>query len=277
MGNASRRQAWSLAALLVHFGCGGAGGGAPEAGGPTWLAGLPRRNVEAAAGDEVWAVVPRGGREAATVATYRVESVSGSEAVLVDGLGRRFEGVPGALVHPRSGFPEGEMVEGTVVLGDRWDARGVVGRVAGLDGGRVRVAFDWNGATATDVLDSVMPLPASGESPVLRWVAYRPAAGEGAWYKGLCFAESDDRVWILDDGGFVEVAAREAVKVLGDLGGGDPAVGAEVAAYTWGHGYRSGVIEEVLEPGLRYAVRLEGGQTRAFFFEDLTAALGLPG
>ena len=94
-----------------------------------------------------------------------------------------------------------------------------------------------------------------------------------AWYKGLCFAESSDRAWIRDDGGFARVVDRAAVKALGDLGRGEHAIGAEVSAYSWVGGFRSGVIEEVLEPGLRYAVKLEDGATRAFFFEDLTADL----
>jgi hypothetical protein len=257
---------------LILSGCGGSGDG--EATGPSWLDGLPRHGVTAAVGDEVWAVVPRPGSEAAVVGTYRIEAVAEADAVLADGLGRRFQGVPGALVHPVSAFPEGELAAGTVVLGDRWDARKVVGRVAGLGGGRIQVVYDWNGTTATGVMDSVILLPVAADSLVLRWVAYQPEPAAGAvWYKGLCFAESDDRVWISDDGGFVEVVARDAVKVLDDLGQGERTVGAAVAAYSWGHGYRSGVIEEVLQPGLRYAVKLEGGPTRAFFFEDLTTAL----
>jgi len=272
MFDARWKQVWSLGALWILSGCSAPGEKTAEAGGPAWLAGLAQRSVEAAPGDAVWAVVPRQGSEAATVATYRVEAVSATGAVLVDGLGRRFEDVPGALVHPVSAFPAGEIAEGTVVLGDRWDAPGIVGRVAGLDAGRIRVAFDWNGTTATEVLESVMLLPAAGESLALRWVAYRSDPGAGAWHKGLCFAENDDRVWIRDDGGFVAIAPRDAVKVLDDLGRGDHAVGAAVAAYSWAGGYRSGVIEEVLEPGLRYAVKLADGPTRAFFFEDLTAA-----
>lgn len=273
MFEVSCRSAWGVGLLLLLGGCDPGEQGEDDAG-PAWMAGLPLRTVAAAAGETVWAAVPRAASEAVEIGTYRVESIAGAEIVLADGLGRRFEGVPGALVHPVVGFPEGEMGEGTVILGDRWDARKVVGRVAESGEGGLQVAYDWNGATTHGVMDSVLLLPASGESLVLRWVAYRPGGGaDGPWYKGLVFAESGDRVWISDDAGFVEVVARESVKVLEDLDRGEHAVGAAVAAYSWGHGYRPGVIEAVLEPGLRYAVELEDGRTRAFFFEDLTTAL----
>ena len=257
-------RALALPLVVLLGGCGGA-----ESNEPAWLAELPERTIEAAAGERVWAVVPEQGSEAARLATYRIAETSGTESVLVDDLGNRFEGVPGALVHPLSGFPEAELAVGVAVLADRWDAAKVVGRVSRIEDGEVEITFDWNGSTAVGAMDAVMPLPA-GDGLILRWVAY-PGSDAATWHKGLCFAESDDRLWISDDGGHVEVVAKDSVKLLDDLGR-ELQVGATVSAYCWDHGFRQGVIAEVLEPGLRFAVRTEDGETRPFFFEDLTAA-----
>ncbi len=270
------KQSFALAAALAVFSlsaCNGpAADRAADAGPrpPGWLAGLPERSVEAAPGETVWAVVPEAGSEAARLGTYRLESAAGAEAVLTDALGTVYEGVPGALVHPLSSFPEAELAAGTAVLADRLDAGGIVGRVTGLEAGTVEVAYDWNGVTVTSSVDAVMALPAIEGSLALRWVRYR-TGGEGAWYQGLCFAESETQAWISTDGGYVEVVAMDAVQPLVDLGRGELQAGDAVAAYSWGHGYRPGVIEEVLEPGLRYAVKLEGGEIRPVFFDSLTA------
>ncbi len=272
----------SVLAAFLLCGCGGAAVDSvdqAEPAPPGWLAGLPERAVEAAPGEMVWAVVPELGSEAVAIRTYLLEAATGTEAVLVDAIGNRYQGVPGVLVHPASGFPEAELAIGTVVLGDRWDAGKVVGRVARLEDGQVELDYDWNGVTVTGAMDAVMVLPAGEGGLALRWVGYRTPGAEdsagpspgGPWYKGLCFAESNDRVWISADGGHLEIVARDAVKPLADLGRAELAQGDAVAAYSWGHGYRPGVIEEVLEPGLRYAVKLEGGETRPVFFDSLTA------
>lgn len=266
----SRKRALALA-LLIACGCNGA---VDDAGGPrppSWLAGLPERAVEASPGETVWAVVPELGNDGARIGSYRLESAEGRQAVLVDGIGNRFESVPGALVHPVSSFPEAELAVGVAVLADRWDADRVVGRVTSLEDGRVELAYDWNGVTVTGSMDAVMALPAADDSLVLRWVGYRPEGDDDSWFKGLCFAQSGDKLWISTDGGNVEVVGVAAVKPLADLGRVAPATGDAVAAYSWGHGYRSGVVEEVLEPGLRYAVKLEGGETRSVFFDSLTS------
>ncbi len=266
------RYAALTLALLLMGACNGAvvDHGAAEPQPPSWLAGLPERTVEASPGETVWAVVPELGDDGARIGSYQLESAEGARAVLVDGIGNRYEGVPGALVHPVSGFPEAELALGTAVLADRWDAGGVVGRVSGLEAGRLELAYDWNGVTVTGTMDAVIALPAGEGSLALRWVGYR-VEGAAAWSKGLCFAESGDQAWISADGGHVEVVAKDAVKPLADLGRGELGAGDAVAAYSWGHGYRPGVIEEVLEPGLRYAVKLEGGETRPVFFDSLTA------
>ncbi len=270
-----RRPRYALAlilALLFACGCNGAAvdGGNREPQPPSWLADLPERTVEASPGEAVWAVVPELGNDGARIGSYRLESAEGSVAVLVDGIGNRHGGVPGALVHPVSSFPEAELAIGIAVLAGRWDAGRVVGRVTGLEAGQVELAYDWNGVTVTGAMDTVMALPSAAGSLVLRWVGYR-AAGDGGWYKGLCFAESGEAVWISADGGGVEVVGRDAVKPLADLGRGELGAGDAVAAYSWAHGYRSGVVEEVLEPGLRYAVKLESGETRPVFFDSLTS------
>ena len=262
--------------------CGGDGTGSEEAAAeaeatwPSWLAELPRLTVEAGAGEPVWAVVPERGSEQAAVATYRLAAISGTGAALVDALGNRYEEVPGALVHPVSAFPSGELTAGAAVLADRWDAGKVVGRVTRLESDDLELAYDWNGVTTRGAMEVVMPLPAGGDRHVLRWVAFPSpaAAADATWFKGLCFAESEDRLWISADSGYVEIVAKDQVKILSDLGRAELQAGAKVAAYSWGYGYRPGVIAEVLEPGLRYAVELADGETRPFYFADLTTVLG---
>ncbi len=260
-----------LAVALLLAGCNGNAVDTADAPGPQppgWLSGLPERAVEAAQGETVWAVVPELGSEAARLGSYRLEAAVGTGAVLTDDIGNRYEGVPGVLVHALSSFPEAELAPGSMVLAGRWDVSRVVGRITSVDEGKIELAYDWNGVTVTSGMDAVMAVPAGEDSLVLRWVGY--PGEDGAWYKGLCFAESDDQVWLNTDDGHVVVTDRSAVKPLADLGS-PLAAGDAVAAYTWAHGFRSGVIEEVLEPGLRYAVKLESGETRPIFFDSLTA------
>ena len=218
----------------------------------------------------MWAVVPRLGSEAAHLGTYRLESAEGGLAVLTDTLGNRYDNVPGALVHAISEPPATELAVGTAVLAGRWDANGVVGRVARVDEGNVELSYDWNGVTVTSGMEAVVPVPATTDSLALRWVGFQ--SGD-TWYRGFCFSESDQQVWIRADGGHVEVVARDAVKPLADLGHAELKAGDAVAAYSWGEGYRAGVVEAVLEPGLRYAVKLDTGETRAVFFDSLTAEI----
>ena len=274
----------ALAAALAIV-LGACGGGAADSGGeageteaawPSWLAQLPRRAVAVAPGERVWAVVPERGSEHAAIASYRVEAVSGTAAVLVDALGNRYPDVPGALVHPLSAAAAGELADGAAVLAYRWDAGQVIARVTRRGSDGLELAHDWNGVTARGPMEAVTPLPAGGDGHVLRWVAFpSPAAGAGdvTWYRGLCFAEDEDRLWISDDSEHVQVVAKDEVEVLSDVGRADLRPGSEVAAYSWGHGYRSGVIAEVLEPDLRYAVELADGGTRPFYFADLTTVL----
>ncbi len=240
---------------------------------PAWLAELPERAVEATAGEAVWAVVPERGSESAELATFRFEAASGTTAVLVDGLGNRYPEVPGGLVYPRSAWPSGELAAGAPALGHRWDAGPVVGRVVPLESGAFELAYDWNGVTTRAEMDGMVPLSASGEGHILRWVAFRSPAADAAWYKGLCFAESGGQLWIRDDSGHARIVAKGEAKVLSDLGEVDFAPGAEVAAYSWGHGFRPGRVVESLEPGLRYVVELADGEARPFFFADLTTVL----
>ena len=257
--------------LLLVGGCSGTTVDTAEAPGPqppSWLSGLPERSVEAAQGETVWAIVPELGNDGARLGTYRIEESAGAEVVLTDGLGNRYEGVPGALVHPLSSFSDAELATGAAVFAGRWDVSRAVGRITSLSEGKIELAYDWNGVTVTSGMDAVMAMPSGEGSLVLRWVAY--PGDNGAWYKGLCFAESDNQVWLSVDGGHVVVADRSAVKPLADLGS-PLAAGDSVAAYTWARGFRSGVIEEVLEPGLRYAVKLENGEIRSVFFDSLTA------
>ncbi len=238
----------------------------------SWLAELPQRTVAARPGEKVWAVVPELGSERATIATYDVESANGTTATLLDAIGSRFEGIPGALVHPVTEYRTAELAAGMVVLADRWGANLVVGRLARLADGAAFVQHDWNGHTVVDEMAVAVPLLGAGEDLALRWVSYQREPA-GPRLKGLCFAAGDDRVWIAEDNGFVAVLGRHEVEVLDSLGGRDFQPGDTVAAYLWGFGYRPGEVSTVLEPQLRYAVRLEGEQAaQPFFFTDLIAS-----
>ncbi len=243
---------------------------------PSWLAELPTAVVTAPVDGLVWAVVPELGSEAAKIATYRLAETEAG-VVLVDPLGNQFAEVPEVLVHPVSGVSSTELTVGMPVLANRWDVGRIIGRVASVDGEILAISHDWNRATVTGVMDVVAPLPAEAESPVLQWVAYPSAASTAGdateLLKGLCFAEHDGRLWLTDDSGNVEIVAHDAVTVLSDLGRLEPSAGDRVSAYSWGAGFRSGIVAEVLEPGLRYTVSFDDGETGAVFFGDLTQAL----
>ncbi len=142
-------------------------------------------------------------------------------------------------IRGRKSFPEAELAPGTAVFAGRWDDGRIVGRVTGLEDDRVELAYDWNGVTVTSPMDAVIVLPAGEGSLALRWVGYRLQA-QGVWFKGLCFAESGEQLWISADGGHVDVVARDAVKpLLADLGRVELAAGDAVTACSWGAGLPS--------------------------------------
>ncbi len=271
---------WTVASLLLLSGCGSPSSEEANDGGPSqpsWLADLPTTTITVPVGELVWAVVPALGSDAATIATYRLVDAGAGGTALIDTLGNQFGGVIGALVHATSEVPVAELAIGEPILASRWDAGPVIGQVASLDDETVTISHDWNGVTVTGAMDVVTPLASDGEVAPLRWVAYpsptSEESGASVWLKGLCFAEHDGRLWLRDDSGNVEIVARESVKVLSDLGRLEPAVGDQVSAFAWGSGFRPGVIAEIPEPGLRYTVTFDDGETRPFFFGDLTKVL----
>lgn len=289
MRDRRRERIWTATALaatalastyLVTAACGGgAGPGKTEPGWPSWVEELPARAPQAAVGEVVWAVIPEQGSEDASLGTYRLEAAEGTTAVLSDNLGNRFGGVPGALVLALAAWPAGEPRPGDAALAHRWDAGPVVGRVELAEAGGTLLAYtllayDWNGVTTRGAMDAVAPLATGEARPLPRWVAFHDASG--SWLKGLGFAEDGDRLWLRDDSGHARIVARDDVRALSDLGQSDLAAGSRVAAYSWGHGYRPGTVARELEPGLRYDVELASGETRAFYFADLTT-VELPG
>lgn len=256
--------ALTLAAALT--GCGGERVEQPgEAPAPpaalSWLDGLPERAPAAAPGAAVWAVVP--GRGTA-VLPYRLEAVDGTRAVLSDALGTRYEDVPGALVHPLA--TDSALEVGAPVLAAGWPANNFIGRVVSFESETPAVAYDWNGETMVGYPAAATPLEPAGE--VLRWVVYPTA--EGRW-RGLVIAAGDDRLWVRDDAGYVTAVSAEAVEPLAPASAGLE-TGDTVETYSWSHGFRRGTVVEELEPGLRYAVELEGGEIRPFFFDRLARA-----
>ena len=205
---------------------------------------------------------------------------------------------PAALVHslPRRDLNKGD----PALAGDGSAAVGVVqspleSDPAGIDtpeGSAFDLAMDWNGKTVNKTLSEVVGL-AGGDAAAggdlilrrLRMMQSKPGEGSDSndrqlapstypWRVGLGIAQDGERVWVLDESGRVSVVAVGAVAEF--LGPRTlPEAGDRVRVLSWAKGDRSGVVETVLEPGLRFRIVLDGGgeadQTDSVFITQLTA------
>ncbi|MCG8459984.1 MAG: hypothetical protein MI919_27195 [Holophagales bacterium] len=244
-----------LVAALATWACTGG-----EAEGPSWLRELPKRQAPAdwRPGSQVWATVPGEPEGTAELGLFRVAALVEGERSpsgrirVADPLGRSHL-LPVALVHavavPGAASP-GSAEPGSVVLAFHGTGGPVLARLRSAD--PLEVSFDWNGATVTDrALALAVPDPETG---LPRPVLYHDGS---RWLAGVAVAEDGDRLWVLDEARRVHVLrAGEAVprEPLAE-----PSPGDGVQVYSWAEGLRSGRVVEVLEPGLRYRVDLEGG------------------
>jgi hypothetical protein len=230
----------------------------------SWLDGLPKEGAPAAAEQQAWAALPLNETGQARLALVRIATISGGQASVVDGMGHRHLALPRALLHP-VGSSKG-LKNGDMALCARWTTPSTVCRVEAMEGGRVlRAAYDWAGATKRSAIDHAEPLRSKLEP--LAFASY-PLAGRRA--RGQVVAASEQRVWLLGESGHVSKHPRHQLRVL--AAPKTLVAGAAVYAYRWGAGYQRGRLVEVLEPGLRFRVDLEGDRpSDEFFVSHLSA------
>ncbi|MBW2525010.1 MAG: hypothetical protein JRI23_12570 [Deltaproteobacteria bacterium] len=198
----------------------------------------------------------------ASVGIYTVEQVGSRGVSLVDKLGQRRRGVPGALVHP-IGSPS-RLEAGQAALCHSWTTSATIARVVKVKGGHVLVQYDWAGATKQAVAEHAEPLR-TGVEP-LAYVGF-PKLGQIS--KGLVVALDDRHGWISTGSGHVEMHPRSALTKL-RIRALPYRAGDAVLAYSWTGGFERGTIEKVLESPVRYSVDLEVDRApRAYFFADL--------
>ena len=232
---------------------------------PSWLKALPEVPVKAKEGELVWASAPVPSSDMALVAVYTVEGIRANRANLIDKLGQKVRGIPGALIHPL-GTP-GHMTPGEIALCYTWATGVALGRVAPARDHEVQIEVDWAGATRTTSVDHAEPMLKS--IAPLAFVTF-PKFGHSS--KGIVVALSKDKAWVQTSSGHVEIHDRSAIAVL-EVPTGELEEGAKVEAYGWTTGFEPGTIARVIEPGLRYVVKLPASKVeQKYFFSDLAVA-----
>ena len=231
---------------------------------PAWAKDLPEKAVEAKVGDKVWATVPAGVGEMVTVMVCTVSAAEGSSATLADQLGRKYDKVPGALIHPL--LDRSEVKGGEVVHGYQWGFGSIVCRVTKL-GRQAEMKHWWFQKVTDGKLDDFEPLR-TGVEP-MAWISY-PSREETS--QGFCIALDGDRAWILEGAGQVVEVAKGDLGAL-PIGAKDFQAGDKVLGYKYGFGYQPGTVESVVEPGLAYVVKLDDDDdSEAWYFADLVPA-----
>jgi hypothetical protein len=228
-----------------------------------WLEGLPAGDAAAgdaapAVGQPAWAALPLDESGQARLSLVRVTGASGTTVAVVDGMKHRHVGVPRALVHP-VGSAEG-LKPGDVALCARWTTPSTVCRIEQLEGGKVvRAAYDWAGVTKHSAVDHAEKLAES-----LRPLAFASYPLEGRRSRGQVVAIDRQRVWLLGESGHITKHPRHQVRRSRPA----PALkdGSLIYAFRWGRGYQRGRVVEVLEPGLRFRIALEGDRPSDDFF-----------
>lgn len=222
-----------------------------------WMADLPDTPPVAAAGERVWAIIP-GKTAVPRVGIFTVEGVYDGLYSLTDRKGQRVDGIPAAVVHRASGD---KVESGDLVFFHAATAPGLLGRVAQLvPGGDIEVRYDWAGETRTTAADHA-EAPRTGIRP-LAFVSF-PKGGRNS--RGLIIALDARRAFIRSGSGHVENLPRAAVKSL-PLPPDAHRVGERVRAFRWATGIQHGTVAEVLEPGLRYRVALDGDKPQQDYF-----------
>lgn len=219
---------------------------------PQWAKDLPPVAVTAPVGDSVWATIPQADGGQADVGVYKVDSVAGNVATLVDKIGTQYANVPGALIHALGDATT--LKVGDIAIGHAWGAPKVIGHVKTTEAGQVTLHFRWASNMTDKMMDQAQAYVA-GVAP-LTWVAYD---NNGVWYKGLVVALVGDKAWISEDSGFIKEQPKAKLRALTLKG--DYKVGDVVKAYSWGFGYQPGTIVSVTEAGSLYKVKIAGKDT----------------
>jgi hypothetical protein len=215
-----------------------------------WITALPQKAVTAQVSDEVWATIPRAGEDMAEVGVYKVDSVEGNTATLIDKIGTKYPGVPGALIHALGDATT--LKADDAAQGHAWGASKVIGRVKTSEAGMVTLRYQFGTGFTEKMMEQSQPL-VTGVAP-MAWVAYD---NSGSWYKGLVVALEGGKAWISTDSGHIIMQDMPKLKALAI---GQPMFkeGDVVKAYSWGFGYLPGTIVKVVEPGMVYSVKLAG-------------------
>jgi hypothetical protein len=238
---------------------------APAAYAPSWLKALPDVPIKVKEGSLVWASAPVPSSDMTLVGVYTVEGIRDNRANLIDKLGQKVRGIPGALIHPL-GTP-GHLKPGEIVLCYTWSTGVALGRVAPARDREVQIEVDWAGATRTTSVDHAEPMLRS--IAPLAFVTF-PKFGHSS--KGIVLALSKDKAWVQTSSGHVEIHERSTISVL-EVPAEELAEGAKVEAYGWTTGFEAGTIARVIEPGLRYVVKLPASKVeQKYFFSDLVVA-----
>lgn len=233
---------------------------------PSWLAELPDAAITVELGATVWAAPPEVGSELVTVAVYRVDALGSGVVSLVDKMGRRIDSVPSALVHA-VGSPK-QLPEGSLTLFYTWTTPGWLGRVSRAERGEeLKVQFDWAGTTRETAVDHAEP-GRTGIQP-LAYVGFPKAGGKSI---GQVLALDATRAFVLTGSGHVEMHARATLDSISFEPRGFT-VGRKVHAYRWATGYERGTVTAVIEPGLRFEIKLLGSSPNSeYFITNLSAA-----
>ena len=231
-----------------------------------WLKSLAPRAVTAKVDELVWATVPT--EAGVRLGVYRVLSVNGTTASLLDVVRVRYDAVPGALIQPVALDAPLKLKLDDVVTYADW--RGFVGiglvvRVTPT----LRIAFrDASSVVREETANVAVPRPAGVEP--LAWVTFPKRADSPALYKGIVFAVQGNDVFVRDDALQVVVLDKAKVEPLAvptrRLKKGDA-----VLAYSSSAGFEPGVVDKELVARLAYAVTVDG-QPRTYFFSDLAVS-----
>jgi len=226
-----------------------------------WMKDLPDSPPVAGPGERVWATVPAS-TSIPEIGIFTVEGIYDGLYSLKDRTGQRVDGVPPAVVHRAS---RDKVDTGEVVLFYTPTTPAFLGKVAKLvPGGEIEVLYDFSGKTRKTAVDHVQT-PVTGIQP-FAFVAF-PKAGQIS--RGLVVALSDRRAFVRTASGHVESHPRAAIQSL-PLPPSSLKVGARVRAFRWATGIQLGTVAEVLEPGLRYRLNLDGNKPDAdYFFTSL--------
>jgi hypothetical protein len=230
---------------------------------PVWARDLPDRPVSAKVKDRVWATIPRNGSEIAEVGVFEVEGISGNSATLSNKIHRKYRMVPGSLIHPL-GNPN-KLRVGDVGLGQRWGAGRTLGRVTELVGGEVRMKYLQGTKVVENMMAHAEPI-VKGFRP-LAWVSYEEESRHR--FRGMIVAVVDEKVYVHTDSSHVKILDKKDVFPL-EIDARDFKAGDRVLSYRFGSGFQEGTVEKVMEPRLRYRVKLQGrGGVGVYFFADL--------